>query len=95
MTTTTTIRIDEDLKRRVAAAAERRGKSTHAFILDAIAETVARAEDADILHHLAEARWANLLRTGESVPWDDAKAWLEAKARGENPPRPMARKPSP
>jgi predicted transcriptional regulator len=38
--TTTTIRIDDDLKARVAAAAERAGKSTHAFILDARANRI-------------------------------------------------------
>ena len=41
---TTTIRIEEDLKARIAAAAERAGKSSHGFILDAIADTVERAD---------------------------------------------------
>ena len=42
--TTTTIRIDDDLKARVAAAAERAGKTAHVFILDAIAQTVEQVE---------------------------------------------------
>ena len=33
---TTTIRLEDDLKARVAAAAERAGVTAHAFILDAI-----------------------------------------------------------
>jgi predicted transcriptional regulator len=37
---TTTIRIEEDLKARIAAAAHVAGKTSHAFILDAIAQTV-------------------------------------------------------
>ena len=37
---TTTIRIEDDLKTRVAAAAEQMGKTAHAFILDALAQTV-------------------------------------------------------
>jgi hypothetical protein len=40
----------------------------------------------------AEERWTRVLTTGESVPWADAKAYLEAKARGEHPPRPTPRK---
>ena len=40
MATTTTIRIDDELKSRVAVAAEIAGKTIHAFILDAISETV-------------------------------------------------------
>ena len=41
---TTTIRLEDDLKARVAAAAEREGKTAHAFILDAIARTSPRAD---------------------------------------------------
>jgi predicted transcriptional regulator len=89
---TTTIRIEDDLKARVAAAAERAGKSTHAFILDAIAQTVEQAELDDDFHHVADERWSTILATGKTVPWDDVKVWLDARARGEHPRRPMARK---
>jgi len=91
--TTTTIRIDEDLKARVAAAAERAGKTAHAFILDAIAQTVEQVELDEAFHRVADERWANVLATGKTVAWDDAKAWLEARSRGEHPHRPTARKP--
>ena len=89
---TTTIRIDDDLKQRLAVAAERVGKTAHAFILDAIAQTVAQAEQDSAFQHLAEQRWAQLLATGQTVVWDDAKAYLSARARGEQPRRPAARK---
>jgi predicted transcriptional regulator len=89
MAGTTTIRIDDALKARVAAAAQRTGKTPHGFILDAIAETV---EQDDAFHRLADERWAEILANGETVPLDAAKAWLEARSRGEHPPRPVARK---
>ncbi len=41
---TTTVRIEDDLKVRIAAAAQRVGKTAHAFILDAIAQTVEQVE---------------------------------------------------
>ena len=88
-----TIRIDDNLKARVAAAAERAGKTAHAFILDAIAQTVERDEQDAAFHSVADVRWANVLATGKTVPWDDAKVWLEARSRGEHPRRPAARKP--
>ena len=91
--TATTIRLEDDLKARVAAAAARVGKTAHAFILDAIAQTVEQAELDEAFHRVADERWANLLATGETVPWDEAKAWLEARSRGEHPRKPMARKP--
>jgi predicted transcriptional regulator len=91
--TTTTIRIEDDLKARVAAAAERAGKTAHAFILDAIAQTVEQAELDEEFHCVADSRWAKILATGKTVAWDDAKAWLEARSRGERPRKPVARKP--
>jgi len=89
---TTTIRIDDNLKVRVAAAAERAGKSTHAFILDTMAEAVERLEQETDFHNLADARWADLLATGETIPWDQAKAWIQARAKGERPQRPSSHK---
>jgi predicted transcriptional regulator len=91
--TTTTIRIDDDLKARVAAAAERAGKTSHAFILDAITQTVEQVELDEAFHRVADERWAKVLSTGRTVAWDDAKTWLEARSRGEHPRRPMARQP--
>ena len=93
--TTTTIRIDDELKTRVAAAAERSGKTAHAFVLEAITQTVEQAELDEEFHRVADERWAKLLVTGKTVPWDEAKYYLEARARGESPRRPVARKPRP
>jgi len=89
---TTTIRIEDDLKARVAAAAERAGKTAHAFILDAIAQTVEQVELDDDFHRVADERWAKVLATGKTVPWNEAKAYLEARSRGERPRKPSARK---
>ncbi|MEA2743185.1 MAG: hypothetical protein QOG25_1556 [Acetobacteraceae bacterium] len=92
--TTTTIRIDDNLKGRVAAAAERAGKTSHAFILDAITQTVEQVELDEAFHRVADERWAKVLSTGKTVAWDDAKTWLEARSRGEHPRRPVARQPA-
>ena len=57
---TTTIRIEEDLKARIAAAAHLAGKTSHAFILDAIAQTVEQVEIDEEFHRLADERWAKV-----------------------------------
>jgi predicted transcriptional regulator len=90
--TTTTIRLDDDLKARVAAAAEKSGKTAHAFILDAIAQTVEHAELDETFHRVADARWAKLVSTGKTVAWGDARDYLEARVRGERPRKPVARR---
>ena len=89
---TTTIRIDEALKARVSAAAERAGTTPHAFILDAIEQKIEQAELDDDFHRVADERWAKVLATGKTVPWDEARAYLEARVRGDRPRRPSARK---
>jgi predicted transcriptional regulator len=83
--TTTTIRIDDALKARLAAAAERAGKSAHAFIVEAIAETVDRSEREAQWHALADRRWAELLQSGESLPWESVRERMASRLRGLKP----------
>ena len=89
---TTTIRIEDELKARIAKSAARSGKTPHAFIVDAIAQTVEQAEVDEEFHRIAKERWAGFLQDGKSVPWEEAKAYLRAKAAGKSPRKPVARK---
>ena len=89
---TTTIRIEDDLKARVAVAAKRAGKTAHAFILDAISQTVEQVELDNAFNAIADQRWADIQSTGKTVPWEDAKAYLAARARSEPARKPAARK---
>lgn len=89
---TTTIRLSDDLKSRVAKAAERAGTTAHSFILDAIVAKTESEERRNEFYAEAQRRWEEFQRTGEAVPWDDVKDYMMRKARGENPPRPAARK---
>jgi predicted transcriptional regulator len=75
---TTTIRLDDDLKERVSEAAARAGKTAHAFIRDAIAESVEQAEFDAEMDRICEERWAEFLVTGEVIDWEEAKAYLTA-----------------
>ena len=90
---TTTIRIEEALKARVALAAQQAGKTAHAFILDAITQTVEQLEQDNAFHALADQRWQRIQARGKTVSWDAAQVYLEARARGEKPRKPVARKP--
>lgn len=89
---TTTIRLEAALKARLAAAARRAGKTPHAFILEAISQSLDRAEQEDDLERLAEERWAKLISTGRTVSWEAATTYLRTKGRGERARRPVARK---
>jgi predicted transcriptional regulator len=92
MSTTTTIRLPEDLKARVAAAAEKAGTTPHSFILEAIAEKAEQAERMNEFHAEAEQRYARIVETGKTIPWTEMRSYLEQRLAGKKPRRPAPRK---
>lgn len=89
---TTTIRLPEDLKARVAAAAERAGTTAHGFILEAIAEKADQAERRADFHDDAEKRYAELAASGKTIPWEKMRSYLEDRIGGSSVARPRPRK---
>ena len=89
---TTTIRLSDDLKTRVAAAAKRAGTTAHGFMIDAIAEKIAQEENR--ASYLAEAddRYARIIASGETIPWADMREYLKSRMTSEAAPLPTARK---
>ena len=91
---TTTIRIDEQLKARIGSAATQAGKTAHAFILEALTQKLDQVEQDNAFQALAAERWARIRATGQTVAWDDARAYLAARADGKRPRKPTARTPA-
>lgn len=89
---TTTIRLPEDLKVRVAKAAEGAGTTAHNFMLEAIAARTEAQEQRNEFFTEAQRRYEEFQRTGEAVPWEDMREYMMGLARGEDPPPPRARK---
>jgi predicted transcriptional regulator len=89
---TTTIRLPEDLKDRVALAAERAGMTPHALILDAIAERVDAEERRNEFHDTAQQRYAEIVASGKTIPWSEMRTYLEDRLSGKKPTRPAPRK---
>lgn len=89
---TTTIRLPEDLKARVAAAAERAGTTSHSFILDAIAEKADQEERRGDFNEVAEKRYAQIIASGKTIPWAEMRGYLEDRLAGKAAKRPVARK---
>jgi predicted transcriptional regulator len=89
---TTTIRMPEDLKARVATAAKRSGTTAHGFILAAIAEKAAQEELRADFDAVAEDRYANIVASGKTIPWQEMRGYLEDRVAGKVVKRPVARK---
>ena len=92
MATTTTIRLPDDLKARIASAAERAGKTTHGFILEAIAEKAELEEQRAGFDAEANARFAKIVESGKTIPWTDMRHYLEERLTGKQTDRPVAKK---
>ena len=91
---TTTIRLPAELKKRVARAAERAGSTAHGFILEAIAEKTEQEERQSEFQDTAERRYAQILASGKTVPWNEMRRYLERRLAGKKIARPKARTPA-
>ena len=89
---TTTIRLPDDLKTRIAAAAARAGTTSHNFILEAIAEKAEQVERRSDFDDLAEQRYATIVSSGKTIPWDQMRRYLEDRLAGKKVSRPSSRK---
>ena len=90
---TTTIRLPDELKARVASAAEQAGTTSHQFILQAISEKTAQAELQRDFHAVTDARYADIVASGEAISWAEMRGYLESRMAGKaDSPKPVAKK---
>ncbi|MCH1909769.1 MULTISPECIES: ribbon-helix-helix protein, CopG family [Stenotrophomonas] len=89
---TTTIRLPDELKARVAEMAKETGMTPHGFILEAIAEKAALAQRRADFEAEAERRHAGIAASGKTIPWNEMRSYLERRVAGQTARRPAARK---
>lgn len=88
---TTTIRLSEELKTRVAKAAESAGTTTHGFMLEAIAARTEAQERRDSFHAEADRRWQQFLVDGLTIEWSEMRDYLLRSSQGESVALPVAK----
>lgn len=89
---TTTIRLTDELKARVARAAQAAGTTAHGFILEAIADKAEMSEQRADFHAQAQERFDRMVETGKALAWNDVRNYLQQRADGLAPARPKARR---
>jgi predicted transcriptional regulator len=89
---TTTIRLPQQLKERVARAARRTGATAHGFILEAIAEKAEHEEQRAEFMDTAEQRYAEIIASGKTVSWKEMRRYLKRRLAGVKAARPRSRK---
>lgn len=90
MTSTTTLKLSDELKARIASAAQQTGKTAHAFMVDALELQTELAERRSAFVADALLAREEVARYGLVVDADEVFDYLKARAEGKT-----ARKPDP
>lgn len=92
MTATTTLKLPDELKARIATAAEQAGKSPHAFMVEALQAQTDLAEMRQ--RFVADALLAReeVAQYGLVYDSDEVFSYIKARAEGKPAERPTPRK---
>jgi predicted transcriptional regulator len=85
---TTSLKLPDNLKERIAKLAADSGKSAHAFMVEAIAEQTERVEEDRAFMARAEASLKHYQETGIGYDADEVHTYLRAKIQGISMPEP-------
>ncbi|MGH8580841.1 MAG: CopG family ribbon-helix-helix protein [Gammaproteobacteria bacterium] len=88
MTSTTTLKLPEDLKARIARLAKETGRSAHSLMIEALQREVAREEQMQAFLREARASEAAIEAGASVYRAEDVHAWLERLARNAKAERP-------
>ncbi|OGA08864.1 MAG: hypothetical protein A3D95_00995 [Betaproteobacteria bacterium RIFCSPHIGHO2_12_FULL_69_13] len=93
MAASTTLKLPEELKERIAPLAQSAGKTPHAWMIDALEAQTALAELRKRFVEAALTSVAEYERTGKAYAAQDVRKYLLAKVSGKKPrrPRPVKR----
>ncbi len=86
------LRIPEEIKRRVEKLAQTRDTTAHAFMVGAIEERLLAEETRAEYHVEATARLSRMKKTGKGIPADEVFDYLRERVQGKPAVRPKARK---
>lgn len=86
------LRIPEEIKRRVEKLAQARDTTAHAFMVGAIEERLLAEETRAEYHVEATARLSRMKKTGKGIPADEVFDYLRERVQGKPAARPKARK---
>ena len=89
---TTTLKLPQDLKQRIASAAAAAGKAPHAFMVEALAAQTALAERRAAFVAAAHAAEQEIAEYGLVYDADEVFSYLQDKLQGKRAKRPRAKK---
>ena len=78
---TTTLRLDSPLKRRIANLAQAAGRTPHSLMVEALEQKADEMEAQVAFSRVAATRDQALQAGQKGVDWHDMKAWLRGVAK--------------
>ncbi|HTT39443.1 MAG TPA: ribbon-helix-helix protein, CopG family [Burkholderiales bacterium] len=91
-TVATSVKIPSELKTRIEKLAQKSGQTTHAFVLSALEEFVARSELAEQFLQDAIAADERMQRSGLGYDAQEVHAYITTKAQGKRVRRPRVKR---
>lgn len=88
---TTSLKLPDALRARIAKIAEATGKSPHSLMVDAIAAQTERMEEERTFIDRALAAKIHFDATGKAYAADEVHRYIRAKLKGSNPAKPIAK----
>ena len=82
---TTTLRLDAPLKRRLASLAQSAGRTPHSLMVEALEQKADEMEAQTAFARVAAKRDQALQSGQKGVDWHDMKAWLRGTAKAGSP----------
>ena len=88
----TSIKLDDELRNRVQQLADKRQRSAHWLMREAIEQYVEREERREAFKRDALRAWEDYQSTGEHASADEVEKWLASWRSDDEAPTPQCRK---
>lgn len=88
-TVTTGIKLDGETKDRLKTLGEKRDRSPHYLMREAIAQYLDREESIEEERRLTLERWERYERTGVAVDHETVSNWIDDRIAGKSAPWPI------
>lgn len=75
---TVALRLNEQIQDRLKALGQRRDRSPHYLMKEAVEKYLVEEEALETERDLMQARWERFELTGESLAHDDVKSWAQS-----------------
>jgi predicted transcriptional regulator len=88
MTTTTSLKLPDELRAQIAMTAKREGKTAHALMIEALQTAMHEASLMQAFQDSALAAYEETVRSSKVYRGEELKAYYLAKLRGEKAKKP-------